>query len=84
LSFRASRDFWLLLHELPRDIQELARRNFELLKANPRHPSLHFKKVGRYWAARVGLNYRVVGVERESGILWFWIGPHDEYKDLIR
>jgi hypothetical protein len=84
LSFRASPDFWSLLHELPRDIQELARRNFELLKENPRHPSLHFKKAGRYWSARVGLNYRVVGVESKSGILWFWIGPHDEYEDMLR
>jgi len=29
---------------LPKPIQKLADKNFELLKTNPFHPSLHFKK----------------------------------------
>ncbi len=37
--------FWQLYSQLPKNIQELADKNYELLKENPKHPSLHFKKV---------------------------------------
>jgi hypothetical protein len=46
--------FWANYDALPDSIKMLADKDFELLKQNPRHPSLHFKKVGRYWSARVG------------------------------
>lgn len=79
----ASADFWEAYHELPKEIQDLADRNFELLKRDPRHPSLHFKKVGGYYTARVGLRYRAVAVEVPEGFLWFWIGAHSEYDRII-
>jgi hypothetical protein len=57
---------------------------YELLKADPSHPSLHFKKIDKkYWSVRAGLDYRALGVEVENGILWFWIGTHAEYDKLI-
>lgn len=71
--------FWELYVQLPAPIQELADKNYELLKKNPRHPSLQLKKVGKYWSVRVGLKYRAVAVEIEEGLLWFWIGTHAEY-----
>jgi len=77
-------DFWIYYNALPASIREQADRAFELLKANPRHPSLHFKQVGRFWSARVGLQYRAVGVDAQDGIVWFWIGTHGEYDKLIR
>jgi hypothetical protein len=60
---------------------ELADANFALLKRNPRHPSLQFKKVGRFWSVRVGLRYRALAVEAEDGYLW--IGSHADYDRLI-
>ena len=59
----ASPDFWACFDALPTRVQELARKNYELLKKNPGHPSLHFKKVGRYRSVRVGRQYRALGVE---------------------
>jgi hypothetical protein len=53
------------------------------LKADPRHPSLHFKKADSFWSVRVGLHYRALGVEAEGGILWFWIGTHADYDRLV-
>lgn len=41
----------------PKDVQQVADRSFTRLKDDPRHPSLRFKKVGRFWSARVGLRY---------------------------
>ncbi|MBS3800003.1 MAG: hypothetical protein KGY40_03320 [Thioalkalivibrio sp.] len=79
----ASPQFWECFDALPNRIQELARRNYELLKENPGHPSIHFKKVGRYRSVRVGLQYRALGVETPDGVLWFWIGSHAEYDKLL-
>ena len=69
--------------ELPENIKKLANRNFELLKKNPYHPSLHLKKVGRYWSVRGGKKYRAIGIEIGEGIIWFWIGKHSEYEKII-
>ena len=76
--------FWECYENLPVSIQELADKNFDLLKVNPKHPSLQLKKVGRYWSVRVGLKYRAVAVEVEQGLLWIWIGTHAEYDKLTR
>jgi hypothetical protein len=84
LSHRAAHKFWRLFAELPAEVQQLARANFALLKANPQHPSLHLKRVGRYWSARVGASHRVLGVNAPDGIVWFWIGPHEEYERIIK
>ena len=55
-------------------MRELANKNFELLKSDPRHPSLHFKKMGKNIVQqRVGIRDRALGVEIDDGILWFWI-----------
>ena len=79
----ASERFWRCLAELPEPIQRLAREKFELLKANPRHPSLHLKEVGRFWSVRVGLSHRALGSEIDDRVTWFWIGTHAEYDRLI-
>lgn len=80
----ASPQFWQLYARLPEDIQQLADKNYALLKANPQHPSLHFKQVGRFWSARVGLGHRVLAVEIPEGLVWFWIGSHAEYDRLLK
>ncbi len=80
----ASPAFWEAYEKLPPLAQGLADRAFERLKANPAHPSLRLKKVGRYWSVRVSRTYRALGVESAPGILWFWIGPHSEYERQIR
>jgi len=79
----ASGAFWHCYRQLPEEVRALADKKFELLRADPSHPSLHFKKVGRFRAARVGLKYRTLAVEIDNGLLWFWIGKHDEYERII-
>ena len=82
--YKATSKFWEYYHNLPSVIQELADKNFELLKRDPNHPSLGLKKVGEYWVARVGLSYRTMATEDEEGLSWFWIGKHDEYERRIK
>jgi hypothetical protein len=82
VNHHASPRFWRCYDALPGRIRELADKNFELLKADPTHPSLHFKRVGRFHSVRVGLHYRALGVDADDGVLWFWIGSHAEYDAL--
>ena len=83
MKHHANPRFWRCYRGLPREIRQLADRSYDLLKANPAHRSLHFKKVGQFWSARVGLHYRALAVEAESGLVWFWIGSHAEYDQLV-
>ena len=79
----ASARFWTLYRALPEEVRLLADKNYELLKADPRHPSLRFKRIGPVWSARVGVHYRVLGHDVPDGIQWFWIGTHAEYDKLV-
>lgn len=76
--------FWRCYASLPREVQQVANRAFERLKSDPRHPSLHMKRVGRFWSVRVGRDHRALAVEAEDGLAWFWIGSHADYDQLLR
>ena len=77
--------FWRCFGALPVEVRETAEKNYELLKENPNHASLHFKRVRKYWSVRVTRDYRALAIETEPGVfVWFWIGPHDEYERRIR
>jgi hypothetical protein len=80
---RTTPQFWELYDQLPKQIQQLADKNFALLKADAHHPSLRFKKVGNMWSARVGLNYRALATEHDDSMLWFWIGSHADYDRMM-
>jgi hypothetical protein len=78
-----SSDFWEAYGKLPAEIRELADKNFDLLKENPRHPSLQLKRIEELWSVRVGLHYRALGIDSTVGIQWIWIGSHAHYDKLI-
>ena len=79
----ASSRFWRCHAALPAAVQALADKNFALLRADPRHPSLSFKRIDSVWSVRVGAHYRALGTEIDGGILWVWIGTHADYDRLI-
>jgi mRNA-degrading endonuclease RelE of RelBE toxin-antitoxin system len=85
---RTTADFWKDYRALPADIRARADKQFALLKANPRHPSLQFKKLTErggqeIWSARVTRKYRALAAKDDGDYVWFWIGEHDTYDDLI-
>lgn len=85
---RASTDFWKEYRALPASIRERADKQFALLRANPRHPSLQFKKLSErsgqeLWSARVTLKYRALAVKLNDDYVWFWVGEHDIYEGMI-
>jgi hypothetical protein len=75
--------FWDCYNALPAEVRQLADCNYQVLKDDPSHPSLHFKRIGRFWSVRVGLHYRALAVEGPEGPVWFWIGSHAEYDRLV-
>lgn len=78
-------DFAPLFNALPKAIQDLATKSFVLLKQNPKHPSLHFKRVRtELWSIRVGQKYRAPAVQDNDRFQWFWIGSHADYDRLIK
>lgn len=88
MQHHAAADFWQQYLALPNEIRVRADKQFSLLKANPQHPSLQFKKVGyrrgqEIWSARITLSYRALAIRRAEGYLWFWIGDHKAYENLI-
>ncbi len=84
MKHRATPRFWRCYRPLPEEIQQLADKCYTLLRQDAQHPSLHLKKVGRFWSVRVGLYYRALAVEHEGDLVWFWIGSHADYDKLLR
>ena len=81
---KTSSRFWKCFDQLPKHIQQIANENFELLKTDPFHPSLHFKKIGSIWSVRIGLSYRTLAIKDAEDFIWVWIGNHDEYERMLR
>lgn len=80
----ASSDFWGFYYQLPADIRETADKNYDLLKENPRHPSLKLKRIDDLWSVRVGQHYRAIGIDAPEGIQWIWIGSHADHDKYLK
>jgi hypothetical protein len=88
MQHHATSDFWEEYLALPAEIRVRADKQSSLLKTNPQHPSLQFKKAGErsgqeIWSSRVTLSYRALAIKRADEYLWFWIGDHKTYDKLI-
>jgi hypothetical protein len=71
LRHHTAASFWEHYKKLPKQIRSLADKNFILLEANSSHPSLNFKPLGKYWSARVGLDFRAVAIKSGDDYIWF-------------
>lgn len=83
MTHRTTPRFWRCYQGLPKEIRDLADRNYALLKSDPSHTSLHFKKIGTVWSVRVGLHYRALATEVAEDLIWFWTGSHAEYDKIV-
>jgi hypothetical protein len=78
--------FWQLYKQLPEAAQRLADKNYKFWLKDPRHPSLHFKKLkgsASLYSIRIGDKFRALGNVRADEVEWVWIGTHEEYNKLI-
>jgi hypothetical protein len=77
-------DFWKAYAKLSPEMQEQARKAYQLWQKNLLHPSLHFKKVGKnLWSARISGGYRALALKKNDDYYWIWIGDHDEYESFL-
>jgi len=81
---RAVATFWAAYDGLPGEVRKIADKQYRLWLGNPSHLSIQFKKVGRFWSARITDDCRAVGVKDVDTIIWFWIGTHAEYDKLLK
>ncbi len=85
MKHQASPRFWRCYGGLPATVQAQADRAYAQLRDDPRHPSLHLKRIGRFWSVRVGLRHRALAIEAgEDTLLWVWIGTDSEYDQLLQ
>jgi hypothetical protein len=71
---------------LPETVREQARVAYRRFRENPAHLSLRFKRVHPsepVCSVRVGMGYRAVGTLEGDVMVWFWIGSHSDYDDLL-
>lgn len=86
MNSRTTRRFRELLAALPAQVRAQAREAYRLFQQNPHHPGLRFKQVHLeppVYSARVGISYRAVGVLDGDTVVWYWIGSHADYDQLL-
>jgi mRNA-degrading endonuclease RelE of RelBE toxin-antitoxin system len=86
MNSRTTEQFRKVFDQLSPQIQEQAREAYRLFVQNPQHPSLRFKKIHKsqdIYSVRISQGYRALGVLEDDTMIWFWIGSHADYDQLI-
>ncbi len=79
--------FRKLFSKLPDEIKKRAKEAFVRFEKDPYYPGLHFKRVHSVrpiYAVRISKNYRALGIRKNNVIIWFWIGSHAEYDQMLK
>ena len=84
LPHRVQADFWHHLSKLPPNVQQSARSAYDEWCRDPRSPRIIFKKVGDdLYSARIGRGWRALAFLDKNEFVWFWIGSHADYDQMI-
>lgn len=87
MTSRTTKQFRAHLDRLPKPIRRQAFEAYKQFCVNPQHPSLRFKQLrttAQVYSVRVSTDYRAVGVRDRDEIIWFWIGSHADYDQLLK
>jgi hypothetical protein len=77
--------FWRCFEALPAAVQKQTRERFRLWQTDAFNNALQFKLLfGAVWSVRVNQQYRVLGRRQGNLIVWFWIGSHADYDQLLK
>lgn len=72
---------------LPTEVQRQSRAAYRRFRQDPYHQSLRFKRVhtdAPLYSVRISKGYRAVGQREGDLVVWFWIGSHADYDNLLR
>jgi hypothetical protein len=86
LRSKTTRQFREAFSPLPEVIKDRAREAYRRFLENPNHPGLRFKQVHpteAIYSVRITRDYRALGVREGDTMIWFWIGSHADYDDMI-
>ena len=75
------------LQALPESVRRAAREAYRRFQVGPWHNGLQFKRVHSrlsIYSVRITKNYRAVGKRDDEGMLWFWIGSHADYEQMLK
>ena len=82
-----ARTFRRRLNRLSPQTQRQAAQAYRLWCSDPYHTSLQFKRVSPrqpIYAVRIGIGHRALGLREGDHIVWFWIGSHGDYDQLLK
>ncbi len=80
-------EFWKCHEKLPAEIRKHAKKAYNFFFRDPYTPALHFKRIHStrpIFSVRISMDYRAIGIFNENEIIWFWIGSHEEYNNLLK
>jgi hypothetical protein len=86
LRSRTTRRFRRAFSRLPEPVKERAREADRRFVERPNHPGLRFKRIHStepIYSVRVTKDYRALGLREDDTMIWFWIGSHADYDELI-
>ena len=79
--------FWKAFVLLPERVQQQAEKAYGQWKSDPYYQGLHFKCIHptkSVYSVRIGIGYRALGRRHGDEMIWFWIGTHEAYNELIK
>ena len=81
MTSRTHRHFWTHFDRLPGEVQARAREKYRLWQRDP----LQFKPLlGNVWSVRIGPSHRALARRADDLVVWFWMGTHEEYNNLVQ
>jgi len=86
---KTTKQFRDLLARQSPHVQAQARGAYRQFQRDPFSEGLNFEAVNpaqTIWSARVSSQFRVLGTRRHEEwdkIIWFWIGSHNAYDNLV-
>lgn len=87
MTSRTTKRFRKLLSDLPPPVQKQAYEAYRTWMRDPWHAGLQFKQIHAtrpIFSARIGLDWRAVGVRTGDAVLWYFISSHADYDRLIK
>jgi hypothetical protein len=86
MNSKTTERFWKCYTNLPSKIKKQAKQAYKQFQINPYYSSLHFKQVHStrpIFSIRITKDYRAIGTIQGEDIIWFWIGTHSEYENIL-
>jgi hypothetical protein len=77
--------FKKLFEKLPKEAQDKVASNYKLWRADPSSVDFRtLKSNKKIWRVSAGLYWRALGRDEGDSIVWYWVGSHNDYDNLIK